>query len=152
VGKMLRRVEVRVLAELSERVKAEKAVQHESYEVVKRTAWQEWERSRRNAVMVRTKSSAIEADRGRGKVDLPAEEVTRTVKGRLGDPRYLAEVRAAMDAQAKLWGLYAAPTDPPPDQGAADPEVARRALLAAGADVDPPDEEDDDAEYESDRE
>jgi hypothetical protein len=60
-------------------------------------------------------------------------EVTRTVEGRLGDPRYLSVIRECIDKQAGLLGLNVtkvAPTDPTGNQSYAGGAISDMMKLA----------------------
>lgn len=138
VSHMLIRVGNRHTAELTEKVSTYKAKQAELLDLLIDEALKGLggeglpERERR----VRTVT--IKARRGADEINLPAKEVTRTTRWRDGDPRFLAEARAAAADIRKLFGLDASPSDPAPGQGDPDPAAARRALMAAETEPEPP--------------
>ena len=92
----------------------------------------------------RVETVVIKARHGADQIDLPAKKITRVTKWRDGNPQFLAEARAAAADIRKMLGLDAQPTDPPAGQGAADPEAARRALMAAAGEPTPSGDEDED--------
>jgi hypothetical protein len=149
VSATLKRVGDRHADELAARVKAYKAQQTHRLEMILEKALEAYEGSQEPVEEHRIKDVTLKVKDGREWLEMPATEFTRTLRWRDGDPRFLAEARAASADIRKIWGLDAQPTDPPADAGAADPEAARRALMAAGGDADlepEPVDEDDDAE------
>lgn len=149
VSLMLVRVGQRETAKLTEEVSAYKAKQAKLLEFLASESLDAWDRSMNPATERRVETVTIKARHGADQVDLPAKKVTRTTRWRDGDPRFLAEARAAAADIRRMLGLDALPTDPPAGQGAPDPEAARRALSAAVGEPSPvTDDEDDHPEAE----
>lgn len=142
VSHMLIRIGRRESAQLAEKVADYKAKQARLLEFLASESLDAWDGSKLPSVERRVKTVTIKARHGADQVDLPAREVTRTTRWRDGDPRFLAEARAAAADIRRMLGLDALPTDPPAGQGAPDPEAARRALMAAAGE--PPTSADDD--------
>ena len=124
VSKMLRRVEARELKRLSERVEGWKLFQSEALLLVYREAIAAWERSKEPHKCITRKVATNDL----GAMDpVPGAPIVMTVRDSAGDPRHLAEARAALADLRKLWGLDAptkiAPTTPDGDKEWNDPEL-----------------------------
>lgn len=103
ICKILARLRARVLAQTASKAEAYKAEQHALCEHLIDEALQEWQRSKRNAV-----KATRQTDAGSGDGDVASKERTsRTDEVREGDVAYLDRALAAMERQAKLWGLDA---------------------------------------------
>lgn len=144
VSHMLRRIGQRESAKLTEEVSTYKVKQARLLERLASESLDAWDRSMNPATERRVETVTIKARHGADQVDLPAKKVTRTTRWRDGDPRFLAEARAAAADIRRMLGLDALPTDPPAGQGAPDPEAARRALSAAVGEPPPTAEDDED--------
>ena len=101
IHKALRKAERRVLAGMEEAVKGELARQYAGLDHLYCESMQAWARSKGPAKLAREKSSADGAG-------APARrETTHELRERTGDPRFLAEARAALADLRKLLGLDA---------------------------------------------
>jgi len=80
----------------------------EKVDLIERTAWDEWERSREPAERSVTERQTVELPDGAGG-KTPAERVKAqlTQEGRLGDPRYLERIAWCIDKRCKVLGLDA---------------------------------------------
>lgn len=96
VSGMLKRVEVRVLAELSGKVERHKAQQTARLEYVISQAMAMWERSKKNAEKTTIKTGGENGT-----------ETSETSEGQHGDPRLLDQARGALADLRKIWGLDA---------------------------------------------
>jgi hypothetical protein len=114
VKKMLDRAAARLEAEIAENIGLYKAEQHQRLEHLYAQAMQEWERSRKAFRGCARVSGRVHVSRDGVKTSLP-DLVTKRVDQRLGDPRYLAQATAALEAQRALWGLNAARDDGGPE-------------------------------------
>lgn len=77
-------------------------------DLLENTAWDEWERSRLDAEKNVTKNVEVSAIDNDGQLlKLPAEEITRTVAGQAGDPRFLEIIRKCIEDRRKIYGLDA---------------------------------------------
>lgn len=110
--RLLRRVEDRLAAEaeaVARRVRARQAcqIEHLLYEVM-----EAWEYSKRHPGRLAPKAAATKPDGATPPVDTPeATEAADAARSAPGDVRYIAEARALLEAERKLWGLGAAPED-----------------------------------------
>jgi len=123
VSKMLRRVDKRVLSKLEDRVERRKVWLSDALLFIYGEAMAAWEKSKEPDKSIRRRVRTNEL----GALDpVPGEVMVLTVTDSDGDPRYLAEARAALADQRKLWGLDAptkiAPTTPDGNE-ADDPEL-----------------------------
>jgi DNA-binding CsgD family transcriptional regulator len=113
VSEILRRVEKRVLAELSASVAELKARQTAQLEYVYREAIAAWERSLRNAKSVETTTEPAKSDDpavgvdGGSKAGPTTTRTKRTVKGQSGNPALLAQALAALADIRAIWGAEA---------------------------------------------
>jgi predicted transcriptional regulator len=98
VSKILKRVELRLLRELSETVDRQKVRQTVRLEHVFAEAMRAWTESKAD----RTRRRQRKSESGAG-----ASLAELTVENSHGDPRYLGEARQALADVRKLWGLDA---------------------------------------------
>lgn len=114
VSKMIRRVEVRALARMSQQVEGRKALQSARLEVVFCEAMAGWRRSQEDAKAARRKTvaaSAPEVDddgepiRGTGRPG--RNEEVLELRGQVGDSAFLKTALQALADDRKLWGLDA---------------------------------------------
>lgn len=97
----------RVLERLSRRGESEKARQVEILMRIVSEAMSAWDRSKADAVTVKTTTGAAEAenDTAGEKTEVPAARKETTRKGQAGAPAFLAEARSAMADVRKILGL-----------------------------------------------
>lgn len=77
--------------------------------------WEQWERSKQNLSKKTQKQTGIptggmdagEGEAGGGSIAILKLESNKTSEERLGDPRYIAEIRQQLMERRKLLGLYA---------------------------------------------
>lgn len=100
VSKILTRVELRVLRELTARVERQKARQTLRLEHIFAEAMRAWDQSKADTTRRRQRKSD-----GPGGVGATVAEIV--VENQHGDPRYLEEARKALADHRKLWGLDA---------------------------------------------
>jgi hypothetical protein len=98
VSKTLKRVELRLLRELSETVDRQKARQTVRLELLFAEALRAWTESKADSTRRRQR-------KGEGGTATNIAELT--VENSHGDPRYLGEARQALADARKLWGLDA---------------------------------------------
>ncbi|WP_422932057.1 hypothetical protein [Singulisphaera sp. PoT] len=134
VSLMLKKLEDRFFEEQQSRIAAHKARQTAQLTHIFGEALSEWERSKLPAEEERVKETVVLAVGG-DNVTLPANEITRTTRGRVGDAALLAKAIDALAGIRKIWGLDASPDDPNANQAnrPIDPSVAAAALSAANA-------------------
>ena len=101
VSKLLKRVEVRVLDELTALVERQKARHTLRLEHVFAESMRAWEQSKADT----TRRRQRQTQSGRGGAGGTVAELV--VENRHGDPRYLEEARKALADLRKLWGLDA---------------------------------------------
>jgi hypothetical protein len=101
VSKMLRRVEERMLKEMTGRVKAMKARQTLALQKIQRDAMAAWEESKKPQKSLTTKHGAAGANGEPGKVT----ESQSVLRDQDGDPRYLDQARQALADIRKIWGV-----------------------------------------------
>jgi transcriptional regulator with XRE-family HTH domain len=101
VSKILRRVEGRMLRELSASIERQKARQAGRLEHLFAEAMRAWEESKADSTRRRQRKS----DGGSGVPGATVAELV--VENQHGDPRYLDQARNALADQRKLWGLDA---------------------------------------------
>lgn len=101
VSKILKRIELRLLRELSETVERQKARQTIRLERLFSEAMGAWERSKADSTRRRQRKTQSGAG---GTGATVAEIVT---ENQHGDPRYLDEARKALADHRKIWGLDA---------------------------------------------
>jgi hypothetical protein len=117
VSAMLIRVEARALKGLSKQVEGYKLRQSEALWLIYAEAMAAWEKSKEpdKSITRKVATNALGAMEPAG-----GEPITMTVRDSDGDPRHLAEARAALADLRKLWGLDAptkiAPTTPDGDE------------------------------------
>jgi len=74
-------------------------------------AWAAWERSQHDAETVSTETASItiKSGRGRGSIEVPAlqHKETRTLKGQVGEPRFLEAALKCVARRCQLLGLDA---------------------------------------------
>jgi DNA-binding transcriptional LysR family regulator len=125
VSKMLRRVEDRVLKDLTKEVGRTKARQTAQLEWAASQAARAWERSLEDAVSVKESVAPI------GPKDAQSErevgvETERTTRGQSGNPALLAQFREALADIRKIWGL-----DAPTKVAATDDKGESHSILEA---------------------
>jgi transcriptional regulator with XRE-family HTH domain len=101
VSKILNRVELRVLRELTARVERQKARQTLRLEHIFAEAIRAWDQSKADTTRRRQRKS----EGGPGGAGATVAEIV--VENQHGDPRYLEEARKALADHRKLWGLDA---------------------------------------------
>lgn len=101
VSKMLKRLELRVLRELTEAVERQKARQSLRLEHLFAEAMRAWTESK----VETTRRRQRKTDGGSGSPAATIAEIV--VENRHGDPRYLDEARKALADHRKIWGLDA---------------------------------------------
>ena len=136
VSKLLKRVELRILQELTETVERQKARQTLRLEHLFAEAMRAWTDSKTD--MTRRRQRKTQAGSGTGAT---IAEIVTEIKH--GDPRYLEEARKALADHRKIWGLDApqkvdvrASRNPYADMTEDDlrAEVARQARLLGAPD------------------
>jgi transcriptional regulator with XRE-family HTH domain len=100
VSKILKRVELRILHELTDTVERQKARQTLRLEHLFAESMRAWADSKGDATRRRQRKS-----QGGSRGDAVVAEVT--VENQHGDPRYLDEARKALADHRKIWGLDA---------------------------------------------
>jgi DNA-binding Lrp family transcriptional regulator len=105
VSRMLARAEDRAIKAADAYVKGVKVRQTAILEAVVCEALQAWEKSKRDGRKRKVRSTTIRAPNGEGRIEIPADEVTREVSRRDGNPAFLSEVRAALADIREVWGL-----------------------------------------------
>jgi len=100
VSKLLKRIELRVLRELTDTVERQKARQSLRLETLFAESMRAWTDSKSDATRRRQRKS-----QGGARGDAVVAEVT--VENQHGDPRYLEEARKALADHRKIWGLDA---------------------------------------------
>src|SRR5215470_3099423 len=101
VSKLLKRVETRVLHELTSVIERQKARQTLRLEHLFAEAMRAWETSKADSTRRRQRKT----EGGSARAGATVAEIV--VENQHGDPRYLDEARKAMADQRKLWGLDA---------------------------------------------
>lgn len=104
VSAMLKRVSVRVLAELKENVELVKADQTAQLQWIASEATTAWHHSKQDAQTVKTVVGPQGEDDGLGTATIKEET---TVKGQAGDPALLSQARGALADIRSIWGLDA---------------------------------------------
>lgn len=93
---------------LFEDIERYKVEQHHKYDFIYAEAVGAWQRSkedrRKDALKFNTPKRSGKMPDGTDEKQLP-DEIKRTVEGQAGDSRFLNAAIAALQAQAKLWGL-----------------------------------------------
>jgi predicted transcriptional regulator len=136
VSKILRRVEGRMLREISATVERQKARQTVRLEHLFAEAMRAWEDSKADSTRRRQRKS----DGGSGGAGATVAELV--VENQHGDPRYLDQARNTLADQRKLWGLDAPqkmdlrasrnPFDDMTEEALREALARQRRLLAAG--------------------
>jgi predicted transcriptional regulator len=138
VSKLLKRVELRILRELTETVERQKARQTLRLEHLFAESMRAWTESKSDTTRRRQRKTQGGT---RGSDGVVAEVV---VENQRGDPRYLEEARKALADHRKIWGLDAphkvdvrASRNPYSDMSEEDlrTELARQAQLLAVGDI-----------------
>jgi hypothetical protein len=101
VSKLLKRIEVRVLRELTDAVERQKARHTLRLEHLFAEAMRAWEHSKGDTTRKRQRKTQA----GSGGADATVAEVV--IQSQRGDPRFLDEARKALADHRKLWGLDA---------------------------------------------
>jgi DNA-binding CsgD family transcriptional regulator len=101
VSKIVRRIEERLLADLAYRTERQRARQTLQLEAIFRTAMRAWEASQQDSLRKRQRKS----ENGAGDHGVTVAELVS--ENRHGDPRYLAEARAALKDLRGVWGVDA---------------------------------------------
>lgn len=140
VSKILKRVELRVLRELTEMVERQKARHTLRLEHLFAEAVRAWDQSKADTTRRRQRKS----EGGQGGAGATVAEIV--VENRHGDPRYLDEARKALADHRKLWGLDAPqkldlrasrnPFDGMTEEALREALAKQSQLLNAGAPVD----------------
>jgi hypothetical protein len=102
VAHILKRVERRVLKELSAEVARFKARQTAQLEAMLHEAMRAWEKSLVPATVL------VKRQRPHGGDEEGAEEIVQEIRDQFGNPAFLQEAMAALAAIRKIWGLDAA--------------------------------------------
>lgn len=110
VKKMLDRTAARLEAEIVSNIGRYRAEQHERLEHLYSQAMNQWERSKKAGASYTKVSGRVHVSKEGDVIELP-DQVTKRLDGRLGDPRYLAQATAALEAQRALWGMNAKKED-----------------------------------------
>jgi predicted transcriptional regulator len=100
VSKLLKRIELRILRELTDTVERQKARQSLRLEHLFAESMRAWTDSKTDATRRRQRKS-----QGGARGDAVVAEVT--VENQHGDPRYLEEARKTLADHRKIWGLDA---------------------------------------------
>lgn len=140
VSKILTRVEIRVLREMTVIVERQKARHTLRLEHLFAEAIQAWERSKTDSTRRRQRKTQS----GQGGADATLAEIV--TENQHGDPRYLDEARKALADHRKLWGLDAPhkldvrasrnPYDGMTDDALRE-ELARQGRLLGGSETSP---------------
>lgn len=108
VSRILRRVNDRVLDELSDEVQALKARQTTSLESLVAESVAAWERSKKAAQEATTRTLVVEDTTADGAMNTHRETTTtQHVAGQVGDVRFLEQARAALADVRAIWGANA---------------------------------------------
>lgn len=91
-----------IRAQCPEHIARIKDEQTQQLQFIRAEAMQAWERSKRDAESETTKDIEF------GESKIPGIEKSKTVKGQVGDPSYLAIAMKAMEDIRKIWGVDAA--------------------------------------------
>jgi hypothetical protein len=101
VSKMLRRVEERMLKEMTGRIKAMKVRQTAALQKIYRDAVAAWEESKKPQKSLTTKQGPAGENGEPGKV----KESQSVLRDQDGDPRYLDQARQALADIRRIWGV-----------------------------------------------
>ena len=141
VSKILKRVELRILRELTDTVERQKARQSIRLEHLFAEAMRAWENSKADSTRRRQRKT----QGGGGAAGATIAEVV--VENQHGDPRYLDEARKTLGDHRKIWGLDApqkvdvrASRNPYADMSESDlrEELTRQARLLEAGGAKPP--------------
>jgi hypothetical protein len=103
VCRYLLRAEARAIKSADQYVQGLKVRQSIALELMAGESLLAWERSKRPGRKRKTRSTTLKAPNGEGKIEVPADEVTREVAGRDGNPMFLDQARGAMKDLRDIW-------------------------------------------------